>query len=474
MAMAKLTDRLLSYKPTGTTLTLLVGGLTLLAAALRLYKLDQWSFWIDEMYSIQDSLTLELSPQILAEKFHFLYFVANRPLLVALGVNEWNARIAAAIIGILTVPLIYFIVHRLFGTTVAFVTALLLAVAPWHLYWSQNARFYTMLLLFYSLAFFSFHWGLETNRARYALAAALFWGLAMLSHPTAAVLVPIFVLYIILVKALPFAEPPGFNRRYLAPFLAMPVLYVALELLRFAGGRNPLFLNILSRFVRVADFNLGQAARLSAGVIIYIGVPLVVLALVGATYLLAQRRREGLLLLIGALFPMLLLLIPISFTRYAFISLPCWLILAAVALNALFSAADQLVKLLAFGILLAFVSVSASELYLYYFVHEGRRGDFKGAFHTVREGEQAGDRVVATWAELGQYYLGRSVLPVGDVQVSELEESAGRVWYVDSEDGEWLNPRVRRWMIENARLVDVRDIHTNGNVYETRVYLYEP
>lgn len=81
MAMAKLTDRLLSYKPTGTTLTLLVGGLTLLAAALRLYKLDQWSFWIDEMYSIQDSLTLELSPQILAEKFHFLYFVANRPLL---------------------------------------------------------------------------------------------------------------------------------------------------------------------------------------------------------------------------------------------------------------------------------------------------------------------------------------------------------------------------------------------------------
>ena len=109
-------------------------------ALLRMYKLGEWSFWGDEMFTVggwedgfnysplRKSLSSALVQMVIAMK----------------GSNEWNARIVPAIFGILTIPLLYFIVKRLFDTPVAILSALLLALSPWHLYWSQNARFYTL------------------------------------------------------------------------------------------------------------------------------------------------------------------------------------------------------------------------------------------------------------------------------------------------------------------------------------------
>jgi uncharacterized membrane protein len=128
--------------------------ITLLAAALRFYKLSVWSFWIDEIYTVNHALAHFSTPQLILE--HLPPHRNWVPISVILtaqafnlwGINELNARLTAAIIGILTLPVLYFPVRKIFNIRVALITSLLLAVSPWHIEWSQNARFYTSLILF--------------------------------------------------------------------------------------------------------------------------------------------------------------------------------------------------------------------------------------------------------------------------------------------------------------------------------------
>lgn len=128
---------------------------TLLGAALRLYRLGDWSFWADEVFTLglkEDGFNFSLWRQSFAGGM-------IRMVTGWLGTSEWSARLAPALIGILTLPVLYFFLKRALGTFPALAATALLAVSPWHLYWSQNARFYTLLLLFYSLALLLFlHW----------------------------------------------------------------------------------------------------------------------------------------------------------------------------------------------------------------------------------------------------------------------------------------------------------------------------
>ena len=147
---------------------------TLVAAALRFYQLGTWSFWIDEVFTLslkEDGFNYNLWRQSLA--LNLIHATTG-----LFGASEWSARLAPALIGVLSIPLLYFPLQRLFGATVALLSVSLLAVSPWHIYWSQNARFYSLLLLFYTLALLTAYWGLEADRPAYLLLSLLFLGLA--------------------------------------------------------------------------------------------------------------------------------------------------------------------------------------------------------------------------------------------------------------------------------------------------------
>jgi 4-amino-4-deoxy-L-arabinose transferase-like glycosyltransferase len=92
--------------------------ITLLAAALRLYKLGEWSFWIDELYTINhatahfSSLNLLLQNIPPARNWIPVSVILAAQALNIWGVGEWSARIVAALIGILSVPILYFPTRR--------------------------------------------------------------------------------------------------------------------------------------------------------------------------------------------------------------------------------------------------------------------------------------------------------------------------------------------------------------------------
>jgi 4-amino-4-deoxy-L-arabinose transferase-like glycosyltransferase len=226
--------------------------------------------------------------------------------LNVLGSGEWSARLVAAIIGIISVPLLHFPIRRLFSSRVGLVAAFLLAVSPWHLYWSQNARFYTSLMLLYSLALFAFFLGIERDRLGYILAFIVLAYLASSERLFALFIVPVVVCYLLALKLMLTEKPPGLR--------AMNLFLAALPAI--AGGIMEAYSWVTSGSSRFAgDFGWfflyrnDDPFRLLGNISFFVGIPLMSLAFFGGLYMLSQKSRAGLLMFIGAVVPVGILLL---------------------------------------------------------------------------------------------------------------------------------------------------------------------
>lgn len=452
---------------------LLLGLITLVAVGLRFYKLGEWSFWIDEAWSIIDALGLGASRTDLFE-FHVLFYFLIKPVLLSLDINEWSTRLVPALIGVVSVPVLFFPTRRVFGPRVAAFVAILLAVAPWHLFWSQNVRCYTLLLLLYNVSLLLFYWGLETDQFRYIMASWTTLILALLTNLTAAWLFPTILVYVFFLQVLPIEKPPGFRAKNLIPFLLLPLIYLLYEMYRVAFTGSEATISELLSFLLVSDWR-GPSLRLVTAVAYYVGVPLVCLGLFGGIWLLMEKKRSGLFLLVGALVPLLVLVALSPFAivhdRYAFVTLPIWMILGSVAVKEIFSQAGRRGRVLALGVVILLLADPFAQDWLYFRYQNGNRWDWKGAFAVVERMKTDGDLVVATWQELGKYYLGEKVMSMRAVDPPAVVETGQRTWFVD--DG-WVNPVLSAWLGENGELIDVLDVHIPGKVFEMRVYLYDP
>lgn len=68
-----------------------------------------------------------------------LYFYVVLPFVKLLGLNIWAVRIPAALMGVLTVYLVYLLVKELFNDErFAIVSSLLLSISPWHIHFSRG------------------------------------------------------------------------------------------------------------------------------------------------------------------------------------------------------------------------------------------------------------------------------------------------------------------------------------------------
>lgn len=131
--------------PLGAGYLLLI---TLLAAGLRFYALTGQSLWVDEVMSwamIRPGAGLQFLEQIRDAIQGPLYLALTWPL-VRLEDSAFMLRLVPAVAGTLTIPLFALTVQRLFGGRSARLAGLLLAVAPFHLWYSQEGRGYALLM----------------------------------------------------------------------------------------------------------------------------------------------------------------------------------------------------------------------------------------------------------------------------------------------------------------------------------------
>lgn len=446
---------------------LLLTGITLLAGVLRFYKLGVWSFWYDEIYTLRDVGNM-LSIGALDQQFSrlLIYLAVN-----ALGTSEFTARLVPALMGILTIPVLYFPTRKIFSPAVALIAALFLAVSPWHLYWSQNARFYTTLLLFYTLALFVFYFAIERDRPLYLVVFLVLLGLAVQERLFAVFMVPIVAGYLLALKFLPFEKPTGLNARNIW-MLIIPVILIGL-------AASYKFMSNPEKWLAGFGWVNNNPFWLMGGVVYYIGLAILCMGSVGGWFLLQQKNRAALLLALAATFPILaiLALSPIQYTanRYAFIALTSWLILAAAGVWELVQRVEKSAWVLALGVLLILLLEPVSETVLYYRYQNGNRDNWKSAFTLINRYKEADDKVVVTNTLLGDYYTeGKDTINYRALDLEDLPMDGRRYWFVEDNNVGDKSPATLHWLQENADLKAVFDVHVRARVFKMRVYLYEP
>ncbi len=124
---------------------------------LRLINLNQ-SLWLDE--AVQAITARESFSYIFQEirgDFHPpLYFFLMNFWVRIFGDSEIALRLPSVLFGVGTVYILYKIATKIQGKFTAVLSTVLLATAPFHIYYSQEARMYCMVTFFASLSMYFF------------------------------------------------------------------------------------------------------------------------------------------------------------------------------------------------------------------------------------------------------------------------------------------------------------------------------
>jgi 4-amino-4-deoxy-L-arabinose transferase-like glycosyltransferase len=463
----------------------LLAAITLLAAILRFYKLGDWSFWFDEVFTLNRALNNysnfeAIIQTTISHKFLPLSIILSGSLVNILGTTEWNARLVPAIIGIISVPILYFPTKKIFGWRVGMIAALLLAISTWHIFWSQNARFYTSLLFFYTLALFAFYFAIERDRPLYILIGFLLLYLAFSERFIALWFAPVIACYLIFLKIAPFERPAGFRARNVFLIVLLPVIGIGIiEILSLLTTGSARFFteSFFSGFEFLLLFQSDNPIRLFSLIVFNVSFPVMCFAFFSGLYLIGKKNRAGLFFFIAAMAPVIifLLLNPFVFTkdRYVFVTLCSWLILTAVAVKELMAHTKDKAKLLAAGVLILLVADAAGSALLYYGVNNGNRRDWKGTFASIERLAEEGDVVVSNWPKLTEFYLGDEGIEWQIIDPEMVLNNSNRFWFVVDSETIWTNGEMKSWIEENAELIEVKYLRTPEDI-SLRVYRYDP
>ena len=151
------------------TTWLILGGLTVVAAALRFVGLTHQSLWFDEAQAVHE-MRLSFGAMLHAwsanEPNPPLYFVVAWVWTHVFGTGAAGLRSLSALVGTATVPLVYFAARELVSRRASLVAAALVALCPFMIWYSQEAREYGLLaaLSAASLLFFARAWRAPGSR----------------------------------------------------------------------------------------------------------------------------------------------------------------------------------------------------------------------------------------------------------------------------------------------------------------------
>jgi len=269
-------DRFIT-RSSGIALLFIIG----LATVLRLYHLDFNPLWIDEAATLQFSTGsfAEIWQYTAAGEFNppGFHWIVNL-VITALGVSEFSLRLVPMLAGILTVPVAYCAATVMANDRrVGLIVAFLITCSPFHLYYSQEARAYTAMLLLYTIGLTCYLLWVKTTRpaampaTRYLLYLAMgAFGVAVWMHFYAVIaILPILIHMLfqhIVFGYLEYGDSRGVDRGFflasgifaicVVPFLTIgPALFGRRTGMGVVWGADPLMM-VTDIFVEMAGFHI--------------------------------------------------------------------------------------------------------------------------------------------------------------------------------------------------------------------------
>lgn len=477
----------------------IVLALMVLGAFLRFYRLDVQSLWVDEL--------LTIGAAEIAGRFRFEEFFGNvqgplHALIVHVvakaSSSTYALRAISAVAGVASIPVLYALGKAVVDRRTGLVAALLVTVSPFSIWYSQELRNYSLLILLSGLAAL-FAWRAVTEKRRSWVPYVVVSTLAIYSNLSGAFLAAAHAVF----AAQRALLDRRFLRRSAIAFAAVVVLVspVAWGLSRWVhkeevreqvafapaaeeselrrGGTTFVPMAVpYSVFSMGYGFSLGPglrelhvrdaavAFRESAAVTVPAGVVLAVALLAGLWRLLRVRR--------GLAFALLSMLVPLAATcalalanvkpvnpRYMAVGFPVFTLTAAAGIGSLRRPAGTL-------LCLALVIFSALSLGAHYTNPRYWKEDVRAAAYYVQLHEEPGDVVLVPvvrdvfnhyydgTAERILFYRGQAE---SDLAVRERMEAhvgeASRLWYVESRSWE-VDPdgRIRAYLDARCERLD--------------------
>ena len=137
-----------------------------LAFILRLWRLGDSNLWWDEalaIWAVRKGF-VGVTVWTAGDVHPPLYFWSLWAWVSALGESEFAMRLLSVAFGVLTVAAVYALAHRVAGKRAAIVASLLTAIAPFHVWWSQEMRMYILAGLLCVLSLYALIRWLDDER----------------------------------------------------------------------------------------------------------------------------------------------------------------------------------------------------------------------------------------------------------------------------------------------------------------------
>ena len=469
---------------------LALAAIVAVAAWLRLHLLGDHGLWVDEGFSVHFVHMRWGQFWRVAwsrEANMLLYYLLLRPW-AHFAVTEFQIRLLSVLFGLAGVGMIYVLGRDLFGRATGIIAAALLAIHAFHVYYSQEARSYSLtifLLMFSAWLFARFvREPSRRNRVAYVVTAAL----AFYAHIFALlVIVSQWLSFLLWSRFIPItrSQVPDFNSPPPSPCSRIPAPHspllkprslfpairlfglLALPLLVFAIFKNkgqldwipPLTWKVfMSGFVAVT----GQGGA-------WLMARYLALALVAVICTLCSGdtgKRFAVLLMLGwALFPIAVFALyslhkPLFLDRYLVLLVPAFVLLAAHGVATLASWGSPL-RLLWIPALALLLALSARATWRQYDTTKWL--DWQTPTHYVVSNMQPGDVLCFTapgsesfwyywqrekqfdWYDLPQTYYKNGTLctlPFSDL-AAEKNDSLRRVWLITT----IATPEQRQWIL---------------------------
>ncbi|MDZ4860097.1 MAG: glycosyltransferase family 39 protein [Candidatus Hydrogenedentes bacterium] len=160
---------------------IILGAVLVLAFALRLIRLGTFSYWHDEVHNLiasEDVYALVVHGNLISNHPPLPYLLVALWRALGFGASEWSMRLLPVAFGVGAVGAMFVLGRRLFGTRAGLFAAFLLAIAPLHVYHSQDLKEYIYLPC---VAIVMVHWfyrAVESNRTRDWMVYGVLAGLA--------------------------------------------------------------------------------------------------------------------------------------------------------------------------------------------------------------------------------------------------------------------------------------------------------
>ena len=308
---------------------MLIIGITIAGFILRIWKLGEQSFWMDEGYSVLAAMqTLVHGYPLLDSGFIYSRSIIHNYIMAGsiwlFGLSEFSARLPSVIAGTAFIPVIYFIVKKMFSLRAGLLTAAFVAFSSYEIAWSRQARMYIFLQLFFFLSIY-FYWKFYNSpNSKDGFWCLLFIALSISIHGFGALALAVFGLHFLIIN---IHNLKGLLKRFMAAVSQIKTKLYLFFTLVTAGWIIYSILEILSMRPTGIVYLNQYWNFLSSGFSKFI-----YLAVIGL--IVTKKKKEGLLLVMcySVLFFILSYLIKLRHYRYLFFVLPVLFILTSEAL----------------------------------------------------------------------------------------------------------------------------------------------